>query len=97
MVLASGELSIAICDRCRKKRPYRALVPDGNSPGLRVCRDKEECYDNLDPYRLPPRGPDPIALRFARPDAPLVDNRQFMISEDGEWIEVVPPPGDASP
>lgn len=78
------------------KRDYRDLVPDGNAPGLRVCRDNG-CRDDKDPYRLPPKAPDPIAVRFARPDAPLLDTRRFMITEDGEWVEVVPPPGDASP
>lgn len=97
MTLATGDLTIAVCDRCRRKRPYTALVPDGNSPGLRVCRDNEGCWDEFDPYRLPPKAPDPIAVRFARPDEPLRDDRRFVITENGEWVEVVPPPGDASP
>jgi len=94
MTLASGELTIAICDRCKLKKPYRELRADGNAPGLRVC---QECRDDFDPYRLPPKAPDPIAVRFTRPDAVLRDDRTFMITETGEWIEVVPPPGDASP
>lgn len=94
MTLASGDLSIAICDRCKLQYQYRELMPDGNSPGLRVC---EECRDNKDPWRYPAPRPDPIALRFARPEVPLIDTRRFMITEDGTWVEVVPPPGDASP
>lgn len=97
MTLASGELAIAICDRCKRKRPYTALRADGNAPGLRVCADDDGCYDSFDPYRLPPKSPDPIAMRFARPDVPLRDDRTFMITENGEWVEVVPPPGEASP
>lgn len=60
--------AIAICDRCRVKYPWGDLVPDGNSPGLRVC---EECRDVLDPWRLPAPPPDQISLRWVRPDAPL--------------------------
>lgn len=95
MVLASGEFTHAICDRCKIRKDYRELQPDGNSPGLRVCRDG--CRDDFDPYRLPPKSPDPIAVRFARPDAPLLDTRRFMITEDGTWVGVVPPPGAGSP
>ncbi len=69
MPLASGKASIAICDRCNFKFPYMALRPDGNTPGLRVC---EKCWDPKDPWRLPPIQPDAIALRFPRPDTPLV-------------------------
>jgi hypothetical protein len=63
--------AIAICDRCHEKRPYKALVSDGNSPGLRVCRDQPGCYDVKDPYRLPPHKDRPISLRFPRPDADI--------------------------
>lgn len=67
---ASGQASIAICDRCNRKRPYRALIADGNSPGLRVCGDSD-CWDPKNPWRLPPIKPDAITLRFPRPDTPL--------------------------
>lgn len=67
---APGDLSIAICDRCQRKFPYRRLQPDGNSPGLRVC-DEPGCRDPKDPWRLPPIQPDPIIMRFPRPDVPL--------------------------
>lgn len=69
MPLAPGKASIAICDRCNFKYPYMELRPDGNTPGLRVC---ETCYDVKDPWRLPPVQPDSLALRFPRPDTPLV-------------------------
>lgn len=63
--ISTGDIAIAICDRCNFKFPYLELRADGNSPGLRVCAD---CWDSIDPYRLPPRQPEPIALRFPRPD-----------------------------
>lgn len=47
------------------------LVPDHNTPGLRVCSDRD-CLDEKDPWRLPAIQPDAIALRFPRPDTPLV-------------------------
>lgn len=71
MTLASGRASLGICDRCAQKRPYQILVADGNSPGLRVCSDRD-CRDPRDPWRLPPIQPDPIALKYPRPDTPLV-------------------------
>ena len=71
MNFATGELAIAICDRCKTKRSYRDLIPDGDKPGLRVCDpDKFDggCWDVRDPYRLPPRQPEPFTLRHPRPD-----------------------------
>lgn len=63
----NATLGIGICDRCRFKYPLDRLRADGNTPGLRVC--DTGCWDSLDPYRLPPRQPDQITLRFPRPDA----------------------------
>lgn len=57
--------AIAVCDRCRMKVKLSALSPDGNSPGLRVCK---ECWDVKDPWRLPPRQTEDITLHFPRPD-----------------------------
>lgn len=68
MSYATGDIAVAICDRCNFKHPYKALKPDPNSPGLRVC---PECRDQLDPYRLPARQPEPLTMRFPRPDVPL--------------------------
>ena len=62
-------IAIAVCDRCKMKKPYVDLRPDGNSPGLRVCGDG--CWDTLDPYRLAARKTERINLRFARPDSNL--------------------------
>ena len=61
-------LAIGICGRCSRKFPLDELLPDPNSPGLRVCRDD---IDQFDPYRLPARQTENIALRHPRPDTPL--------------------------
>lgn len=61
-------LSVAICDRCSRKFAYTDLMPDPNFPGMRVCKDD---LDNYDPWRLPARQTENIALRFPRPDTPL--------------------------
>ena len=61
-------LSVAICDRCSRKMAYVDLYPDPNVPGMRVCK---EDLDNFDPWRLPARQTENIALRFPRPDTPL--------------------------
>lgn len=58
-------LSVAICDRCSRKFAYTELMPDPNFPGMRVCKDDK---DNFDPWRLPARQTENIALRFPRPD-----------------------------
>lgn len=88
---ATGELSKAICGRCKMKRKYQELKPDPNSPGLRVCI--YGCIDLFDPYRLPARQPEAINLRFPRPDLPIgtspfglptEDDSYFMTTEDGE-------------
>ena len=64
----SASLAIAICARCQMKHKYVNLMPDPNSPGLRVCR---ECIDIYDPWRLPPRQTEEVALENPRPDVPL--------------------------
>ena len=65
--LGNNVLSIAICDRCKMKRAYSEIIPDGNIPALRVCQNG--CSDQFDPYRLPARQPEKITIRFPRPDA----------------------------
>lgn len=59
---------IAICARCSRKMSLEDLHQDPNFPGLWVC---EADLDDYDPYRLPPRQPEDITLRFTRPDLPL--------------------------
>jgi len=71
-------LAIAVCDRCKMKKPYVNLRPDGNSPGLRVCGDG--CFDVLDPYRLAARKTERINLRFARPDVSVAATDNFLMT-----------------
>ena len=61
--------AVGICDRCNRRFFLDELIQDGNSPGLRVCR---EDWDELDPYRLPARQSDNLVLPFVRPDVPLI-------------------------
>jgi len=61
-------LSVAVCDRCNRKFAYVDLMPDPNFPGMRVC---QEDLDNFDPWRLPARQTENIALRFPRPDVSI--------------------------
>jgi hypothetical protein len=71
-------LAIAVCDRCKMKRAYVDLRPDGNSPGLRVCG--QGCWDTLDPYRLAARKTERINLRFARPDVSVAANDNYLMT-----------------
>ena len=64
----NSSLAIGVCGRCSQKFPIGELHPDPNYPGLMVCAKDR---DNFDPYRLPARQPENIALRFARPDTPV--------------------------
>lgn len=87
-------LGIGICARCSRKFSLDDLQPDGNIPGLMVCAAD---WDELDPYRLPMRQPENIALPFLRPDEDIgtapagaisEDGDLFIITEDGEgYIE----------
>jgi len=61
-------LSVAVCDRCNRKFAYVDLMPDPNFPGMRVCKDD---LDNFDPWRLPARQTENIALRYPRPDVDI--------------------------
>ncbi len=85
-----SSLAIAICDRCRRKFPIDQLTPDGNSPGLRVCKVDNDVYD---PWRLPARAPDDISLRYPRPDTPLdvvalsdAPSGDALLLEDGSYL-----------
>ncbi len=92
---ASGADQLAICDRCRMTFKHSQLMKDPNALGLRVCR---HCRDQFNPYRLPPRQVDPIALPWVRPMVHLVAPR-YLITEDQavspaqnrqDYIEVEP-------
>lgn len=83
--------AVGICDRCHRRFPLHELIEDGNLPGLRVCR---EDWDELDPYRLPPRQPDNLVLPFVRPDVDIAVTRPsvpytlpgYILSEDGFYF-----------
>jgi hypothetical protein len=64
--LGYSDIAIAVCDRCKMKRPHAVMRSDPNFPGLQVCN--EGCADNFDPYRLPARKTERITIRFPRPD-----------------------------
>lgn len=76
------DIAIAVCDRCKMKRPHASLGPDRNFPGLMVCQ--ENCRDELDPYRLPARKTERINLRFPRPDVSVASNdNNLMTTQNG--------------
>jgi len=77
--LGENSLAIAICDRCKMKRPYSEIRPDGNIPGIRVCG--QGCSDNFDPYRLPARQSERISLRFPRPDADVAEYQDAITTD----------------
>lgn len=77
-----SDIAIAICDRCKMKRPHATLGPDTNFPGLMVCQ--ENCRDEKDPYRLPARKTERINLRFPRPDVSVAtDPNDLLIGGGG--------------
>jgi len=89
---ANSVLSIAICDRCNRKFAYVDLMPDPNFPGMRVCKDD---LDKFDPWRLPARQTENIALRFPRPDVNIALTANEILTTDGYgnnaiFIEGVP-------
>ena len=53
-------------------------MPDPNFPGMRVCKDD---LDNYDPWRLPARQTENIALRFPRPDVSIALPANLMNTE----------------
>lgn len=61
-------ISIGICARCGEKKSREDLFDDPNAPGLKCCR---EDLDLLDPWTLPARPADRLALEWARPDVAL--------------------------
>lgn len=67
-----SDIAIAVCDRCKMKRPHAELSKDPNFPGLMVC--EQGCKDQFDPYRLPARKTERINLRFPRPDVSVATN-----------------------
>ena len=87
--LGNNVLSIAICDRCKMKRAYSEIIPDGNIPALRVCQNG--CSDQWDPYRLPARQPEKISIRFPRPDADVaVRDNQILTNDQSLLSPTIP-------
>jgi len=76
-----ASLAIAVCDRCKMKRPFSDLQSDFNFPGLRVC--SQGCKDEMDPYRLAARKTERINLRFPRPDRSIATTPNELIT--GEY------------
>jgi hypothetical protein len=76
--LGYSDIAIAVCDRCKMKRPHAVMRNDPNFPGLRVCN--EGCADQLDPYRLPARKTERITIRFPRLDLPLDAGDNYLIT-----------------
>ena len=81
-----SDIAIAICDRCRMKRPHATLGPDINFPGLMVC--EENCRDEKDPYRLPARQTERINLRFPRPDVSVAAIQDNLVTNDQQNVIV---------
>jgi hypothetical protein len=79
-----SSLAIAICDRCRMKRPYSVLMNDPNFAGLRVCN--EGCADQKDPYRLPARQTERINLRFPRPDVSVAAIQDNIVTNNQQSV-----------
>ena len=90
-------LSIGVCDRCNRKFAYTDLMPDPNFPGMRVCKDD---LDQYDPWRLPARQTENIALRHPRPDVSLARTNSQLLTQgnlnnytpgNSIFIEGIPP------
>jgi len=80
-----SDLAIAICDRCRMKRPHAAMRSDPNFPGLQVC--DQGCADNFDPYRLAARKTEKITIRFPRPDESVaVEDNNLTTGGDNNFV-----------
>ena len=78
---------------------YTELYPDPNFPGMRVCK---EDLDVFDPWRLPARQTENIALRWPRPDVSVALQPDHVLTENGFeegnsiLIVGVPPAGGQS-
>ena len=68
---------------------YVDLMPDPNFPGMRVCK---EDLDNFDPWRLPARQTENIALRFPRPDQSVALPSKQVLTQDGNSIFITQTP-----
>ncbi len=81
----NASLAIFICDRCKMKRAIVEAMPDPNFPGLKVCQ--QGCADQIDPYRLPARKTERIALQYPRPDVSVAtDPNDIVTTGDNEFV-----------
>jgi hypothetical protein len=81
-----SDIAIAVCDRCKMKRPHAVMRDDPNFPGLRVCN--ENCADQLDPYRLPARKTERITIRFPRPDVSIAANDNYLVTTGNTQLQI---------
>lgn len=77
----------AVCQRCNFKFYLVDLQPDGDNPGIRVCR---QCCDQIDPYKLPPPPPDRIAIPNPLPDVMPVPPQPSPAGTDGLGVASSP-------
>lgn len=83
--LGYSDIAIAVCDRCKMKRPHAVMRSDPNFPGLQVC--DQGCADQLDPYRLPARKTERITIRFPRPDVSVaLDPNDLITTGYGQYV-----------
>lgn len=67
------------------KRAIVEAMPDPNFPGLKVCQ--QGCADQIDPYRLPARKTERIALQYPRPDVSVAtDPNDIVTTGDNEFV-----------
>lgn len=85
----NATLAIGICDRCKRKFPLGELSPDRNSPGLRVCKDDNDVFD---PWRLPARKTENIALDNPRTEDDIPTTASWTVDTSVEPAEVVTAP-----
>jgi len=81
-----SDIAIAVCDRCRFKRPHAVMRSDPNFPGLQVC--DQGCADNFDPYRLAARKTEKITIRFPRPDVSVAANDDYLMTEGNDQFQI---------
>ena len=81
-MFSAGRLALIVCSRCGMTYRYQDLREDGNVKGMYCC---EDCYDNIDPYKLPPPPPDSFVLHHPRPDAVLTPP-SYVLNQDGEIV-----------
>jgi len=90
-----SDIAIAVCDRCRMKRPHAELSKDPNFPGLMVC--EQGCKDQFDPYRLPARKTERITIRFPRPDESVADSNSGITTNAPNEFVISPEQNTATP